>query len=80
MKMLSEMSSKQAGLRVRTGLQGGRDSDKCEACYRYYDDEYFGKNQNLLKLGRNYCCTEKNMCDNSGCLRDVNKTAEDYFS
>jgi hypothetical protein len=77
MKMLSEMSAKQAGLRVRTGLQGGRDADECKACYRQADENYFGKNTEYLKGARNYCCTE--YCKNSGCLRDINKTAEEFF-
>jgi len=80
MKMIVEMSLKQSGMQVRTGLQGGRDATKCEECYRYYDQEYYGKNQLALKLGRNYCCTDKGICDNSQCIRDINTTAEEYFA
>jgi len=75
--MISEMSLKQAGLRVRTGLQGGRDVHEGEKCYRYYDDLYFGKNLDSLKKGREICCTK--YFDNSGCLRNINKTAEEFF-
>ena len=78
MKMLSEMSAKQAGLRVRTGLQGGRDVIKGEECYRNYDKESFGKNLDYLKWGRDYCC--KTYFNNSGCLGDITKTADEYFS
>ena len=78
MKMISEMSLKQAGLHVRTGLLSGRDAAKCEACYRQTDEDYFGKNTEYLQGARNYCCTE--YCKNSGCLRDITKTADEYFS
>ena len=77
MKMLSEMSSKQAGVRVRTGLQGGRNVILGEKCYRAYDDEYFGINQDFLKMGRNHCCEK--FFEQQGCLRDINKTAEEFF-
>ena len=78
MKMLSEMSAKQAGLRVRTGLQGGRDVITGEECYRYYDAVYFDTNKDYLKKARDECCTK--YFENSGCLRNINTKAEDFFS
>ena len=77
MKMLSEMSAKQAGLRVRTGLQGGRDVIMGEKCYRAYDDEYFYTNKTYLQNGRDFCCST--YFEQQGCLRDINKTAEEFF-
>jgi len=84
MKINLKLKQKQepisTGWRVRTSLQGGRDANACEACYRNYDDEYFETNKTLLKLGRHICCTDPKYCNYSGCLSDINQTADEYFN